>query len=330
MQIARRFCSASAAIALLTVFPSGSRADHPRVHLFPELHAGDSLRYAVRFVTTKKIITKSNVAVPMAPENSKIESSGLLQIGVLETSRSETHSSYLLRAYFISLDDGTVAKPFGSENQKPDVLTTTAAEKVLDFKITSDGTLAQVKGLDELSPEQLQAWQIWIARFSLLWTLPGNGLRLGEKWKSEDAEKSPSPIRGLAWQRETSYVRDEPCKPARLNSEGQIVASDFPEEKCAVLLSTATLKQTSSHKDATPEDYKLHDLKTMGSAAGTNQTITYISLKTGLVLRATEEAKQALDVTVSTVDGSNQVHYHLDADSNSETQLVSSSPQIHP
>jgi len=64
------------------------------------------------------------------------------------------------------------------------------------------------------------------------------------------------------------------------------------------LLTTATLKQNSSPKDATPEDFKLHELNP-GTAKGTNEIITYISVKTGLVVRATEEAHQSMDVTVA-------------------------------
>jgi hypothetical protein len=87
-------------------------------------------------------------------------------------------------------------------------------------------------------------------------------------------------------------------------------------------LTTATLKQKSSPKDATPEDFKLHELKTMGTAKGTNEIITYISLTTGLVVRATEEAAQQMDVVVAKADGSNRVHYNVNATSRSEVRLV--------
>jgi hypothetical protein len=89
-----------------------------------------------------------------------------------------------------------------------------------------------------------------------------------------------------------------------------------------VLLTTSTLKQKSSVKDATPEDFKLHDLRTMGTAKGSSEIITYISLKTGLVVRATEETTQTMDVLVAKADGSNRVQYHVDAKSNAEVLLI--------
>jgi hypothetical protein len=91
-------------------------------------------------------------------------------------------------------------------------------------------------------------------------------------------------------------------------------------------LTTATLKQKSSRKNATPEDFKLHELQTTGTARGTNQVIAYISLKTGLIARATEEASQSMDVVVAKTDGSNRVHYSVDAKSNAEVLLVADTP----
>src|SRR5207249_5705170 len=162
--------------------------------------------------------------------------------------------------------------------------------KSIEFTISPDGSVNEVKGLDFLFPEQQQAWQQWVARFALAWTLPADGMKFGEKWKSEQAEQAGAPIAGLHWARESSYVRDEPCQASQLSIMGDVSASSAPPDTCAVLLTTATLKQKSSSKDATPEDFKLHELRTMGTAKGTNEIITYISLKSGLVVRATEEA----------------------------------------
>ena len=106
-------------------------------------------------------------------------------------------------------------------------------------------------------------------------------------------------------------MKDEPC------------GSALPNEICAVILTKAILKQKSSPKNATPEDFMLHQLRTIGTARGTNETIIYISLKTGLVVRATEEAAQLLDATIAKSDGSNQVRYNIDAKSHAEILLLS-------
>jgi hypothetical protein len=155
-------------------------------------------------------------------------------------------------------------------------------------------------------------------------------VKRGQKWKNKEEEKSPSPIAGLEWSKDIVYVRDEPCRPVGIAAQGDVVSSATVEESCAVILTTASLGQKSSPKNATPEDYRLHHLRTVGTAKGRNETITYISLRTGLVVRATEEAIQAMDVTVAQADGSNRVHYNVDAKSHSEVLLVKETPLDHP
>jgi hypothetical protein len=170
-----------------------------------------------------------------------------------------------------------------------------APKRVVEFRIGADGDLAQEEGLDELDAEQRVAWQFWVARFALGWALPLDGVKPGDKWKTREDEKAGS--------------HDDACP---------MIAT----ETCAVFLTEATLKQKSSPKDATPDDYKVRELKTMGSVKGKNETITYISRKTGLLMRATEDAQQEMNVVIMKTDGSNGVHYKLGATSHQEAVLV--------
>ena len=50
--------------------------------------------------------------------------------------------------------------------------------------------------------------------------------------------------------------------------------------------------------------------------------MVYISRKTGLLLRASEDIQQALDVTIAKADGSNQVQYLVEVNSHFETVFV--------
>src|SRR5260221_731579 len=155
--------------------------------------------------------------------------------------------------------------------------------------------------------------------------------RLDKNIRTQSTVVSPlGPSGGLVWLKRSSYVRDEPCPAAQLTMEGRTNEADRFHETCAVILTTAALKQESSRKNATPEDFKLHELQTTGTARGTNQVIAYISLKTGLVVGATEEASQSMDVVVAKTDGTNRVHYNVDAKSNSEVLLVAERPLAHP
>jgi len=305
-------------------------AGDTRVKLIPDLRAGQTITYLIRYRSDKNVKTESNVVAPMAPNAAQLDAHGLLQVDVLDVQQVGGKIALHARSQFRTLDSGVWMKKPGDQEPQGQVQKVDPDGKQIEFTISPDGSVEKRTGLDSLFPEQQQAWQQWVARFATAWTLPQDGVKLGEKWKSQQPESGGAPIAGLSWARESTYVRNENCHAQQLSIKGEISPSSGPPETCAVLLTTATLKQNSSPKDATPEDFKLHELKTRGTAKGTNEIITYISLKTGLVVRATEEAHQSMDVTVAKADEANRVHYNVDAKSYAEVLLVTETPLTHP
>ena len=292
------------------------------VNLFPRLQAGQTFAYQIRYHSDKHIKTESAVIVATPADSAKIDVNAVLRLEVLDVQAQGHRAVIHARTKFEALNadpDLRVAPIEPSEKplQKED-----SEGKFIEFTILPDGRLDQVIGLDALFPEQQQAWQEWAARFLLAATFRTPGVRIAQKWNSVQAEKAPAPIAGLRWIRESTYVRDEPCRAVQLTVQGVAAASDAETETCAVILTTANLSQDSNTKKVTPEDFKLHELRTAGMARGANRIITYISLKTGLVIRATEEATQQMNVTVAKADGSNRVHYDVNAKSHSEVVLV--------
>jgi len=320
----------SSIVVFLSLSAATLCAGDKRVHFLPQLQSGQTITYFVRFQSDKNVKTESNVVTPLAPNAAQVDAHGLLRIEILDVQQTATRAAIHMRGEFLTLDSGVWLK--GPDRKKPDwdKQRVDPKGKSVEFTISPDGSVNDVKGLDSLFPEQRQAWQQWVARFALAWTLPSNGMKLGEKWKSDQSEQAGAPIAGLNWARESLYVRDEPCHASQLSLTGDVSASTDPPDTCGVLLTTAKLKQNSSSKDATPEDFKLHDLRTMGTAKGANEVITYVSLKTGLVVRATEETSQFMDVVVAKADGSNGVHYNVDAKSHSEVLLISETPLNRP
>jgi hypothetical protein len=199
----------------------------------------------------------------------------------------------------------TVLEP----TERPSATNAAAKSQNVSFTIGGDGGITRAEGLDDLDPEQRLSWQFWVAQFAYGWTLPTSGVKPGEKWKEEETEKTPAPIANLVWERETTYVQNENC-PASAN------------EECAVFLIASTLKQKSNPKDTTPEEYQLRQLKTSGTAKGTNETVVYLSLRTGLLMRATEDLQQFMTVTIAKADDSNEVHYDVQVTSHFETTFV--------
>jgi hypothetical protein len=291
----RKLCCFCVACSVVTwAVAAGQR----KIVLLPRLQNGERLVYESHARIDRHVETKSNVATVLRPSELRRDFSTKLQLLVQE-------ARIIDNRLFLSAES-----ELESAGMPPEPATTSKLPKVT-FTIGRDGAVTSAEGLDELDAEKRLAWQFWVAQFAFGWTLPSSGVRFGEKWKSEEPEKTPAPIGNLVWERETTYVEDEPC-PAR-NSE-----------KCAVFLVSSTLRQRSSPKDSTPEEYRIRQLKTSGTAKGNNETVVYVSLQTGLLVRATEDSEQYMTVTIAKADDSNQVHYDMQVKSHFETLL---SPQ---
>jgi len=309
-------------IALFVISFCAAKNRPAPVNLFPRLQAGQNLAYQISYHSDKHIKTQGAVIVATPADSAKIDVNALLRLEILGVRTQGNRAVIRARTKFEVLDSDSHFKTPGFEPPSPRVQSQDPKGKVIEFTVLPDGRLDQVTGLDTLFPEQQQAWQEWASRFLLAAAFPAPGVRMAEKWNSAEAEKSPAPIAGLRWLRQSTYVRDEPCSAVQLTVQGGVAPSDAEPETCAVILTTATLNQGSKEKNATPEDFKLHQLRTSGAARGANRIITYISLKTGLLMRATEEATQQMNVTVAKADGSNRVHYDVNAKSHSEVVQV--------
>jgi hypothetical protein len=308
-----------------------ARTSSDRLNLFPRLTTGQTLTYQVSYRSEKQAKTKSSVVMASAPADIAVDVQGLLRLEVLGIETQGARSVIHGRSWFQSLDSATQGKlPGNASTPAGQVQRQDPKGIAIEFTIFPDGRIDQVKGLDALSPEQQQAWQQWVSRFATSAAFPQEGIRPSQKWKSEEFERSPSPIAKLTWIRESAYLRNEPCRASQMTVHGDIVDSGQPPESCAVIQTTATLKQRSSTDDATPDDYKLHQLHTTGKAAGRNTTLLYISIQTGLLVRSSEQADQTMNVTIAKADGSNEVRYDIHAKSNTEIFRIANTPFLNP
>jgi hypothetical protein len=287
---------AAAAVILL----GASANSDDRLQFLPQLQNGQTLHYESHAKLNRFVKTKSNVETMFdpAPVNADFSTNLLLSV---HDYHAMDHRPMLAAETQLLPGEGADA---GGGAPPPHPLK-------VSFTVGGDGSLVSADGLDSLDVAQRLAWQFWLAQFAFAWSLPPAGVRQGEKWKTVEVEKTPSPISGLVWDRETNYVQDQPCPI-------------LPAESCAVFLVSATLRQKSNPENTTPEDYEIHQLKTSGTAKGTNQVVLYISRKTGWLVRATEDIQQSLDVTIAKADHSNQVQYLVDVTSHFETVFVPS------
>jgi len=321
------FC---ALVLMLGTATASARSD--RIDLFPRLQAGQTITYRIAYHVQKQTKTQSSVSWAQTPAGPDINVQGLLRMDVLGVKAQGRRSTIVARTWFESfnLDAQTVSQ--GAPPTSNQIVSEGSRGIAIDFTVSPSGRIDQVQGLDALSPDQQEGWQRWATTFAAAAAFPADGIKLAQKWKSEEPEKSSSPIAGLIWRRDSTYLRNEPCSAAQLTMRGDVTNSSHASEteSCAVIQTTATLKQKSSSKDATPEDFKLHRLRTSGAAGGTNKTLLYISLTTGLVIRSSDQADQGMDVIITKTDGSNHVRYAIHAKSNTEIFQIANSALNNP
>src|SRR6267143_6668049 len=148
-----------------------------RVHLLPKLQPGQTITYLIRFQSEKTVNTESKVVAPMGPNAVQLDASGLLRVEILDVQETGSKAAIHARAQFLTLDSGGSPKMNGDTKPGGEKQSAPPAGKFVDFTISPDGSVNNPNCLDSLSPGQQQAWQQWVARFALAWTLPANGMK---------------------------------------------------------------------------------------------------------------------------------------------------------
>jgi hypothetical protein len=312
------------------IHSSVAAAPTARATLFPRLHAGQTFTYYIQYRIKKNVKTESRVVTHTGPQDAETDAQWLLRVDILDVRPQGERAAIHARSRFQSVasamaQNTAVARQPSSGSASPSL-----ESKPVDFTIRPDGRVDSISGLADLFPDQRQVWQVWLRQFAIAGVFPRAGVKLGQSWKSSEPEQAPSPIVKLAWEKQATYVRDEPCSPIQFSETGIVTPKNSPTESCAVVLTSAILKQKSSPKDTTPGDFRLHDLRTAGNATGKNETISYISLRSGLIVRVTEDAQQFMDVVVAKADASNKIHYNVEATGHTEVLLVADAPSSKP
>src|ERR1700730_15722241 len=186
-------------VALLSIFPKKAAGHTARVNLSPKLQAGQTFGYQINYRGDKQTKTQSSVALAEVPPGVKINVRARLHLEVHVVTSQGQRSVIHARTWFESLDSDANrelpnTQPPASQPQRPN-----AKGMALEFTILPDGRIDQLKGFDALPPEQQHAWQQWAARFAAAAVFPQSGIKVAQRWKSQESEESPSPIARLTW-----------------------------------------------------------------------------------------------------------------------------------
>ncbi|HEV2490552.1 MAG TPA: hypothetical protein VGT03_12155 [Candidatus Acidoferrales bacterium] len=324
--------SLSVALTLVLGFalPVNARRSNgnERIHLVPRYQAGQVLRYNIQLRTE----TTSNATGPILdPEGAtefKQSVGVVLRLEVLSVAGTEAGPVSLRATY------EKVAVSSKSNSYDPDAAALEQQYQKLEgrsmeFTLLPDGEIADVKGLAEVATDPSRAIEVnqWLSQLTLGAAAPRKGIAIGEKWSSEHAVDN-APIAGVEWHMESIYQNNEPCtvsgSAASTNSE--TVPPSAPARtsgECAIILTRSETRNSNGGQDRTPAAYKENGLRTSGEWKGTGETLTAISLRTGMVVSVTQTGTTQMDFTVTAAASGGHIRYSGEVHSQSQITLLS-------
>src|SRR3984957_18291928 len=290
-----------------------------RRHLRPQFTKGQILRYQISTITT----TTSNTTTPIANSEgaSQLKQTLLMQLRIdvlsVDPGANGAPATVRLRATYEKASATSETDAYD-----PDAATLVdqfdkLEGRAVEFTIDADGKLSHVAGLDKLlaNPVASSTVRSSMAGLSASALFPKEGIVIGQKWTNEQPLEN-TPLAGLSWRTESTYVRDESvpaptpndaATPDTANTANTANTSNksadtapsgaaSADTPCAIIVTKFQIfRQGSAHGDATPPDYIHNGLRTSGTWTGSGQSLDSISLATGLIVRSTQTTTQNMD-----------------------------------
>ena len=302
-------------------------ASSKRVHFTPQYVPGATLRYQIESRTTTIGRTTTPIVNPEGGTQSTLLVHLLVRLDVLSAPSGAGPGTARLRATYEKSSAEAQSDAFDpAQPSIPDQYAHLERQSV-EFTIVPGGQVVDVKGFEDVGPDRsvAQSALSWLAGLSVTGGFPAGGAEIGEKWKRERPVEG-APLAGLAWRVESTYLRDELCSPP-VGPNGSARQSARAPESCAVILSRFEIPRAgSSRSDATPEDYRRNGLRVSGSWTGSGESLNYVSISTGLLVRSTETSDQQMDYKISSAATGSGVERKAQVHSQSEISLVPASP----
>ena len=297
-----------------------------KVSLSPRFTPGQTFRYAMEFETTSATSRSGLASDPQGPSKSQTTWDATIRLEVLPAETAAPGSIRLRTSYEKS------AAHVSSDTFDPSASATLEQYqklegKVVEFTLDANRKVTFIYGLSEIvngEQAELQARE-WIAQLDAGSGAPPGGVTMGQKWSSEQAATS-MPIAGMVWRTESEYLRNEECHPPNPNgapipTAAELAANPLSSETCAVILSNLNLVRLKSAKNPTPDDYRRNGMQSSGTWTGSAQSLSYVSLRTGMSVSVTQTGTEEMDVTVRTAH-STSMHFAGKVLSRSQVSLL--------
>jgi hypothetical protein len=304
-----------------------------RVSLSPRFVPGESFRYEMEFETTTDTRRTGLASDPEGPSSLVVSWNATVHIEILSADAGTSGGIRLRTTYEKS------AATVRSDSFDPAAAQTqeqfhSLEGKVIEFTLDAAGKVKYVAGLEGIvdSEKAAQSAREWLAQLSASAGAPPGGVSVGQSWSSEQPADS-LPLAGMIWRTDSQYLRNEPCHPPNpdvpspeaATAPASPAASSQPPSDCAVILANLSLvRSKTAGRDQTPEDFRKNGVQSAGKWEGSAQSLTYVSLATGMVVSATQSGSQQMDVTMSSNHENTSMRYSGTISSRSQVSLVAS------
>jgi hypothetical protein len=284
---------------------SNTATSLPRVFLSPRFSPGQTFRYTMEFETRTSTSRSGMAKDAQGPSQLVITWDATILLEVLPAEASGPGGIRLRTTYEKSTAQVT------SDTFDPAATATQQQYqklegKVVEFALDASGKVISVSGLSEIveGEKGVQAAREWISQVGGGSVAPAGGVIVGQKWSSDQPATS-LPVAGIVWRTESEYMRDEICHPpnpdaAPAPSSAESAANPEPPETCAVILTRLNLVRPKSVRNPTPEEYRKNGVQTAGRWDGSAESLSYISLRTGVAVSVTQTGTEQMDFTLTT------------------------------
>ena len=320
-----------------------------RPDLRPKLVPGDVMRYQIQFQTTTDTSHGAGGVVqdPQGPSQLVVIWDARIRLEVLSgpgdtgaspaaaaSTASEASAKSAAASNIVRLRTTYEQSAATVQSDSPDPQSDAIVKQYqqleghsIEFTLGADGNVSSVRGLEGIISDQntLQAAQQWMTQLSAGSSAPA-GVVPGTTWISEQAADA-LPVAGLVWRTDSTYLRDESCHPAPESPSGS--AANRPDDTCAVILQSLLLTPARSKGNATPEEFRKNGLETQGHWAGSGDSLSYVSQRTGWVVSASQSSSQEMDVNITSALGAT-VHYAGTLQTHSQISLLPPDPPKAP
>ena len=321
--------ASAAMLAASSAFPS--RPASPRIHLVLAFAQGQTFRYGVQM----RIATASAASGPIknagGPQQLNQTIGVVIRLDVLSASAaSSLPAPVRIRATYEQVNATNNSPAYDPDIAAMEDQYKKLSGESIEFTLQPDGKISDVTGLNGLAsdsnPSRAALVNQWLSQLTLGASLPKQGIAIGEKWSSEQPLANV-PLDGLSWKSTATYLRNEACPAASQPSQtGGVAITPAPSaEQCAVILTRSEIVGGSDSKDRTPEVFRQNGLSTFGIWTGNAESLTSVSLRTGLVSSVTQSGSTHMDFTIMTTHGQNRMRYAGETHTQSEITLLSSS-----